>query len=288
MSGEVFIVHLKMGKEKDKVCYNYFVRAICNTWQENFLPSPLSYAVYYIIMCMVRRSCVHGKIFGGVDEMKKAVLLVMIAVCMMVSVEPVFAAYTDGAGYGEDYSAYSKAKRAKADAFFKKIGVLRDDVEKLADKIVKYNKPAFEGELPKSERAIGNDFILWNRVWVKDNTIVIGCAGRDKKFYAFYLITSDPNFTFSGGIRVGASTKVVERFFADTMNNMGVVKGKTVVVSGPPQEGPDAYPIVQFTCVNGIITEITYGFFNLTYAVSKKALNFANNHARQMGLSTLK
>lgn len=232
-----------------------------------------------------------AKFFGGVDDMKKAILLVMVAVYVMVSVEPVFAAYTNGAGYGEDYSAYSKAKRAKADAFFKKVEILRDDVAILAEKIAKYNKPVFEVALTKQERELGGDFqIFWNRVWVKDKTICIGVAGRDKKFFADYLITSDPNLLFAGGIRVGASTKVVERIFADTMSNMGVVKGNTITVSGPPQEGPDGLePIVRLTCVNGIITEITYGciYGEITGNISKKTVEFANKHARQMGLADI-
>ncbi len=125
---------------------------------------------------------------------------------------------------------------------------------------------------------------------------MFGSAGKDKKFKVIRLITANPDFIFSGGIRVGASTEVLERFFADTMNNMGIIKGKTVIVNGPHWETTDFNSVIQVSCVNGIITEIMfnrdYGFSlvenSIYYDISKGALDFANKQARQLGLSELK
>lgn len=136
--------------------------------------------------------------------MKKVTLWVLVALCLIMSAESVFAAYN---AYSEN-----KAIQADAEAFFRKADVLMKDVRRLANKIAKNNKPAFEAKLTKRE--IGSD-ILWNRVYAKDKTLVFAFAGKNKAFEGVYLVTSDPNFVFSGGIRVGASTKVLERFFSE-------------------------------------------------------------------------
>lgn len=161
------------------------------------------------------------------------------------------------------------------------------------------NKPAFEAKLTKQEGDAypGMIPIVWNRVWAKDKTLVFGFAAKNKIFDAIYLATSDPNFVFSGGIRVGASTKVLENFFSDTIHNIGTVKGNTIIVNGPHWEGPDDNSIVQITCKNGVITEIVFNWSYSTnfvagsadgFIFSQKALDFANKQAQQMGLSGLR
>lgn len=225
--------------------------------------------------------------------MKKIALWVMVAVCVVMGVEPIFAAYSN---YSEN-----KAEMAKIESFNKKMEALVEEVEGLASKIAAYNKPVFEVKLAKKERQHydeGDDVpslspVQWNRVWAKGKTIVLGAAKKDKKFWAHFFKTSDPGIVFSNGIRVGASVNVLERYFRDTMKNIGYVKGKNIIICGPYYGESDVMaPTVSIVCQNGIITEIHYdiaaGYGGDGGAWSNKALDFANKQARQMGFSGIR
>lgn len=230
--------------------------------------------------------------------MKKFMLWVMVAVCVMMSVEPVSAAYTS-----ERLSRITNRKEAKTYEnkwmkFEDKISSLAKDVGKLADKIAMYNKHVFETKLTKKERQYYEwdntkpslSGTIWNRVWKKGNTIVFGGAGKDKKFTAYFFKTSDPELIFAGGIRVGASVKVLENYFGDTLTNIGTVKGNITTISGPMQESEFWEPAISIKCINGVVTEIFYdGVGNDDNGcLSKQAVDFANKQARQMGFSGIR
>ena len=161
--------------------------------------------------------------------MKRVVLLVLVAFVVSICAWPAGAAY--------DPLSSSRTERAKAEAFNGKMELLVRDVGKLADQIAAYNKPAFEVRLTREERQyqeMGEDNyrtsrILYNRVWAKDKTLVLGEARGDKRFYATFLTTIDPEYSFVGGIRVGAGTKILENFFGDSIMNAGNVEGLRMV-----------------------------------------------------------
>ena len=202
----------------------------------------------------------------------------------------------------------TQAFAASYDLINNKLFLLERDVRKMADGIVAYNKPAFEAQLTKKERTYVDweteekaiTGVIWNRVWAKDKTVVLGSAAKDKKFGSLMFKTTDPKKTFSGGIHVGSTIKELEKFLGASLNtvaqvlnkmtngNAVVIKGKKITITGPVQEtdAPDD-PMITITCVNGIITEISMSWteVDLEGCISQKALNFANQKAKEMGMS---
>ncbi len=227
--------------------------------------------------------------------MKKVTLWLLVVSCLIVSIEPVFArAFED-----LDYMFFGDRK----DIF-----LIADSVEKLAKQIAQYNKPVFEVKLTKKERQyydmdVMGDYvpytssIIWNKVCAKDKTVVLGIAGKDKKFYPLYFKTADPKFSFAGGIHVGSSVQDLERFLGYKVTKKTVPKhtlyskkGNIIFFAGPVELESDAeFPIAVIKCENGRITEIFYdgtgGRSNPDGIISKKALDFANKQTRQLGLS---
>lgn len=208
--------------------------------------------------------------------------------CVLLSVQPSFAAY----------DMYS-------DAFDKKMKLLTKDAAKLADNIAAYNKPVFEAKLTRKEREY-TDFekgkisispITWNRVFAKDKTLVISFTHKDGTSKAYFMKTTEPDFSFHG-LHVGSDIKAIEKFFGAPINNISYKIGTTLIIYGPSYNGPyyvgenflDA--TVNIRIKNGRITEINYdvgGDFDDSRGgtLSRKAVDFAERQARQMGLSSI-
>lgn len=55
--------------------------------------------------------------------------------------------------------------------------------------------------------------VMWRAVWVLGGTIIEGWAKADKKYHVSYIYTINSNLTFLNGIRVGATTNVLESAF---------------------------------------------------------------------------
>lgn len=132
----------------------------------------------------------------------------------------------------------------------------------LARKIIANNKPAFEQTLTKSERTIEgwDSGVFYFRVWAKDTTIVVGSGDKKKKFYPDYIQMRDPEMIFVGGIRVGASVNVLEKFFGASLKQL---TQDAIEVGGKPQNGEilflpenDVDPCVRILHKDGKITEI--------------------------------
>ncbi|MBQ9403690.1 MAG: hypothetical protein IJU15_01780 [Synergistaceae bacterium] len=207
--------------------------------------------------------------------MKKFLLCIM---CMLLCGRPCFAEY--------DQFSDNRAERRKAEAFYRKMDILVEEVSGLATKILAYNKPLLE---------VGVNKDMNNRVCAKDKTLVIGFSWKKMNYEPGWFVTRDPEFVFKGGIRVGANVKVLERFLGDTIMNVGRKEGKRTIVIGPLREEPDAPQPVSIICENGIITEISYNWaYNFPIYESeggvytKKAVDFANRTATKMNLSILK
>ena len=132
--------------------------------------------------------------------MKKVTLWVLVALCLMVSAESVFAAKRKSEP--EPYWANSERSGSKME-------IIARDLEKLGNNIATYNKPVFEARLTRKEREYADEWdegsvrlspIVWNRVYAKDKTVVVGLARKNKQFFVASLKTRDPAFVFSGGI----------------------------------------------------------------------------------------
>ena len=124
------------------------------------------------------------------------------------------------AAFADRYSDLQK----EVDVLYAKGEEFEKSILKLASQIMLNNKPVFETQMSKKERSYmyddgtkGVSPKIYNRVWAKDYTIVVGCAGKNKKFELKYIATRDPNFVFAGGIRAGANVNVIEKFIGKTI-----------------------------------------------------------------------
>lgn len=168
-----------------------------------------------------------------------------------------------------------------------------ENAMKSAQKIVDYNKPAFEVKLTKQERYYNDEFfgtgtspVIYKRVWAKDKTIVTGWATANKKFHADYIETIDPDVIFMGGVHVGGSIRDLEKLFGTSINAINE-STKTGIIYGSSQSEEPWWTLI--THKNGIITEIRSqrvdewpGGFPIPD--SSKANNFMVNKRRQMGI----
>ena len=127
-----------------------------------------------------------------------------------------------------------------------------DSVQKLGDLIVANYKRAFEKKFTITDWEDGKKYTVWDGVWAKDKTIVLGEAAKDKKFFSTYLTTADPKMVFAGGIHVGASTDVLEKFFRATISQISHRPGVVYEPIESDYEGSSFYIFYE----DGKITEI--------------------------------
>ncbi len=161
-----------------------------------------------------------------------------------------------------------------------------------ARKILNYNKPAFEVKLTKDDRKYTIEGTsrrrlarsLWNRVCAKDKTLVVGAGNNDPaNTVPCYFVTEDPELIFVGGIRVGASVKVLEKFFGKSINNMNDYGDDTHILWGTADEDwSDGYRI---THENGIITRIETNGWSRDEPITDRTKNFVKKKAAELGIS---
>ena len=205
-----------------------------------------------------------------------------------MGVEPVFAA--NRKPEPEPYWANSERSGPKME-------IIARDLERLGNNIAMYNKPVFEVKLTRKEREYADEWdegrvrlspIVWNRVYAKDKTVVVGLARKDKQFFVASLKTCDPAFIFSGGIHVGSSIKDLERFFGTSINRVGYPDGNNTTLIEPIRWETDDFsnPVACIKCSNGIVTEFIFDWLDVQqHIVSDKTSKFANQQARKIGVS---
>lgn len=177
-------------------------------------------------------------------------------------------------------------------------GELSTTLNNMAQNIANYNKYVFETKLTKQERDLGGEDgmygpglsdELYNRVWAKDKTIVAGyeLVDRKGKNYAHYIHTSDPEIIFAGGIRVGASTSVLEKYFRKPLNKIGWSERKILGEICFLSES-DFGECLRILHRNGRITEIEWCFWDGSSPKVKRTYDFVARKHREMGLSMWK
>ena len=152
-----------------------------------------------------------------------------------------------------------------------------NSLNKLGNQVVAHNKHAFETKYQAWEDE--EPYTMWSRVWAKDKTIVTALAGKDKKFISNSLTTADPNMVFAGGIKVGASTAVLEKFFKAPLRQIAYRPG---VIYAPAESDFDAENFYIFYGKDGKITEIRaeWGVF---HGRSDKTEKFIEKMRKQLG-----
>ena len=154
----------------------------------------------------------------------------------------------------------------------------------LAKRIMANNKYAFETKMTQKDRELyemGEEIptisqIIWNRVWAKDKTIVVGEARKDKKFRVRLFMTRDPQITFVNGLRVGDDIHVLEQFFGSPLERQFYFpEGITWLSIGNTGE------FIHIFYKDDKITELRW--FNLMDPTAKKTDNFVKQTAQRMG-----
>ena len=166
------------------------------------------------------------------------------------------------------------------------------DLTELAQNIIAYNKPAFEIKLNKKERTVEDEDgkyvtpFMYNKVWVKGKTIVIGIATEDKSFFALNIITAEPGFPpekknkteKAPYVCVGQDVSVIENYAGTSVQNVSEEEGRI-------HFDPLNLIFVDLKYKNGKITEIQKNDFNNGEAVAKRTWDFAKKKAKQLGLT---
>ena len=114
------------------------------------------------------------------------------------------------------------------------------DVLTKASAVISNNKPVLEVQLTREERYFSKDTmeflgeerpkaqysgVVWRGVWVKGKTIISGWAKADRVYHVNYVYTLDKHLVFTGSIRVGAETSVLEKFFKARLHNISAEYG---------------------------------------------------------------
>lgn len=161
--------------------------------------------------------------------------------------------------------------------------LLTKSLSDLAQKIATHNKFIYETRLSNSERT-GDE--LYNRVWAKDKTLVIGCENMSDEGhnYAYYINTSDPEIFFAGNIRVGADTVVVEKFFGTSINYLSSKSGKKGEITLMPDG--DWGDCVRLQYRDGKITELEWYFMDSSRPSLERVAELVGEKKNEMGLSS--
>ena len=177
-----------------------------------------------------------------------------------------------------------------------------ESLSDLAQKIITHNKLVFETKFTRQERSdalegpdmpdprslhergLANEIL--DRVWAKDKTLVMGAAERDKRFYAYYMETRDPDLVFLGGIRVGADIDVLEKAIGMPLRQQDE---KSIIVIKPGEISLNLETTfgnyIQVRHKNKKITEIEWIFSDSSRPSSQKTVTFVNKKKAEMGLS---
>ena len=162
---------------------------------------------------------------------------------------------------------------------------IRDSIIAVGRNILTYNKPAYETKLTQQERRISKRKLsdkLWDKVCGKDKTLVAGAVLTNKRFGPECVMTKDPELVFVGGIRVGASTSVLEKFFGVPLDQIDMSSAKDEIVWS--SAGEDWIESISFLHKNGKITQISWSFVD-EYPTSTKTRAFIKRKVKELGLS---
>ena len=174
---------------------------------------------------------------------------------------------------------------------------LAKSLSDLAQRIAAHNKFIYETKFTKKERAVDEDnptglvdeyekgFAdqLYNRVWAKDKTLVIGCEDIDEpgNNYAYYINTSDPLIYFAGNIRAGADIGLIEKFFGASVKSLSDKDGEITLL---PES--DWGECVRIQYKDNKITELEWYFNDTTRPSVERTAKVVRDKKSEMGLSS--
>lgn len=175
--------------------------------------------------------------------------------------------------------------------------MLAKSLSDLAQRIVTHNKFIYETKFTKKERAVdengpaglvdeyekGFADELYNRVWAKDKTLVIGCENINDEGnnHAYYINTSDPLLYFAGNIRVGADIGVIEKFFGAPVSSLSDKQGEITLL---PES--DWGECVRILYKDNKITELEWYFSDSTRPSVERTAQVVSEKKSEIGLSS--
>ena len=175
--------------------------------------------------------------------------------------------------------------------------MLGKSLSDLAQSIVTHNKFVYETRFTKEERAVDedgpvgliNEFEkgyadqLYNRVWAKDKTLVIGCEdiNGEGQNYAYYINTSDPLLNFAGNIHVGADIFTLEKFFGASVSALSQKKGEIVLVPAS-----DWGECIRILYKGSKITELEWYFADSIRPSVERVAQVVRDKKAEIGLSS--
>lgn len=143
--------------------------------------------------------------------------------------------------------------------------------------IIINNAPAYEIQLAQSELP-ENISIRYNKVCAKDQTIVVGDAGGNKRYGAFCMVTSDPAFAFAGGIRAGAPVSTVENFFGKNISQLSAQPGRAHIKYGDSVD-------IDILYNNNTITQV--GYYDHNSLSCQRIGSFFRRKAGEMNMAVM-
>ena len=155
---------------------------------------------------------------------------------------------------------------------------LASSFKTFAKNIIAHNTPAFQIELYKNELP-KNSGKIYNRVCAKDKTIVAANSSKkDDKYKAFCMMTADPNFIFTGGIRAGADIRTVENFFVAMASDLAQEPGHIHM-------NVDENFVIDILYEGNKITQL--GYYDTSAISCARTGNFVHDSMRKMGFKDM-
>ena len=180
--------------------------------------------------------------------------------------------YDDDDTYPVNNTPAAQPIRKKASA--NPAAELRVSMKNIGSRIIANNAPSYEIQLAKSELP-ARVKTRFNKVCTTNQTIVVGDAGSNRKYGAFCMITTDPNITFAGGIRVGTSISTVENFFGQSISQLSSQPGRAHIKADKSLE-------IDILYSGNRITQI--GYYDSNSLSCQRTGNFFNKKVHEMGM----
>lgn len=165
------------------------------------------------------------------------------------------------------------------------------DLMELGRSIIAYNKPTAEEKLTKADRDHEGEIspILYSRVYAKGNTIVLGNAGKNKKFYPVWVITGEEGFpaanknahsmeNYINGLHVGSGVNIIERNLEMPITQASSIQN----LEGVLKVDNGGFNVAYVSYRDGKVTQLFYAVDEPV--VSARAWKIAHTRAERLGL----
>ena len=157
-------------------------------------------------------------------------------------------------------------------------GELENNLKAFARNFLVNNDANMEIQLQANELP-RNAGVRFNKLCAKNRTIVAGDSGSNRNYRPFAFMTMSENFTFSGGIRVGAPVRTVENFFVQRARDIETKPGRLHF-----ETGSRTYIDILYDTKSGNITQI--GYYDTNGTNCSRTRTYMRQKAKDFGFKT--